>query len=48
MAKEPCEQCDRADVHTEHQIDPYAHDLFGEETMMWLCDDCHEDRCLSI
>ncbi|MFF1701214.1 hypothetical protein [Streptomyces sp. NPDC058252] len=28
--------------------DPYQHEIFDDETPVWLCGDCHHDHYLDI
>ncbi len=28
--------------------DPYQHDLYGDTTKYWLCDECHDQLCADI
>ena len=41
-----CEDCGGAGA--EYLMDPYSHELYGEENYMWICPECHADRCASV
>lgn len=41
-----CEDCGGAGA--EYLMDPYSHELYGEENYMWVCPECHADRCASV
>lgn len=48
--KHICCTCRKKYEETEmvYGPDPFAEEIYGDETPMWLCDDCHEQSRLDI
>jgi hypothetical protein len=44
---EPCEGC-KTTENVTFDADPYAHDIDGDDTPVWLCDECREQRADDI
>lgn len=43
-----CEFCDQEKPDVTEQIDPYRHEMWGEEVLILICDGCLVERVLSI
>ena len=47
LAKKPCQECG-----TKQEVtlapDPYNSDLYGDETPVWMCEDCRLQRADDI
>ena len=41
-----CEDC--GGPGAEYLMDPYSHELYGEENYMWVCPGCFTDRAESV
>jgi hypothetical protein len=39
-----CQGCDKPLTNEHLQIDPYAHDVYDDDTLVYICDECAYDR----
>jgi hypothetical protein len=48
--KEVCENCGEKFWKKDLIFgpDPYSHDVCGDDTPVWLCDECHYTSCMDI
>jgi hypothetical protein len=44
---EPCEDCGET-TGVEHQPCPYESDLHGDNTLVWLCEECANKRAMEL
>ena len=44
--KDVCKWCDSTGA--KFQPDPYARDIYNDETLVWICDDCAQERAHDI
>jgi len=42
-----CEDCGTS-KNVRHQPCPYAFEMFGDDTLMYLCNNCSEERAQDI
>lgn len=43
-----CENCGKQDESVKMHIDPYIHELFEDEEITILCDECYQERIYEI
>ena len=43
-----CEVCGVHDGTVDKMIDPYRHDMFNEDVEITICEDCYNDKRMSI
>ena len=48
MKNHKCDICGKTKPDVKYVADPYDDDLLEETNMMWLCDDCYQDRIAAI
>lgn len=47
-AKPPCEQCGKTGDSVRYIVDPFASDIYGDDTLHWLCEDCEYQNAMDI
>lgn len=43
-----CERCGQEDESVELIANPYSLEMYGEESLEYLCQDCYNDLRLSV